>query len=127
MFGPYGPIGPFVGRVQQIFEPGSNAYRNRCSFLGGLLFVEVLGRHFREGPNTIRVRFEGISVHVAGLRVLSFPFKEEDNKGGLWRCTFGSMEEGVRVLYSDRDNVFILVKEGSPAASIALQAELDRQ
>lgn len=114
-FGPYnvGPlsVGPLFGSVEQVFDRDGKRYSNVCSFGPLEIFVDgVYGPTGQESENEVRVKFLSINLKLLGLKVLSNEFKEEQGKGGVWHCAYGSMDDGIRVLYSDQDHVFVLFR-----------------
>lgn len=125
-----GKIGPFVGKVRQVFKPsddpngGPGTYTNVVELFGGLLAIKldavaeaVTGRGTAgvgapdassDGANAssdaLKVTFVDTSVWVLGAEVFRRPFPE--GRSGTWVMKHVSDE--LRVLRTNQGNVFAL-------------------
>ena len=114
-----GKIGPFVGKVRQVFKPsgdpngGPGTYTNVVELFGGLLAIkldaaaEVTGRGGGVGSDAsdaLKVTFVDTSVWVLGAEVFRRPFPE--GRSGTWVMKHVSDE--LRVLRTNQGNVFAL-------------------
>ena len=117
-----GKIGPFVGKVRQVFKPsddpngGPGTYTNVVELFGGLLAIKldavaeaVTGRGTAGGganasSDALKVTFVDTSVWVLGAEVFRRPFPE--GRSGTWVMKHVSDE--LRVLRTNQGNVFAL-------------------
>jgi len=115
-----GKIGPFVGKVRQVFKPsddpngGPGTYTNVVELFGGLLAIkldavaEMLGRggagSQTNASDSLKVTFVDTSVWVLGAEVFRRPFPE--GRSGTWVMKHVSDE--LRVLRTNQGNVFAL-------------------
>ena len=114
-----GKIGPFVGKVRQVFKPsgdpngGPGTYTNVVELFGGLLAIkldaaaEVTGRGGGVGSDAsdaLKVTFVDTPVWVLGAEVFRRPFPE--GRSGTWVMKHVSDE--LRVLRTNQGNVFAL-------------------
>lgn len=119
-----GKIGPFVGKVRQVFKPsddpngGPGTYTNVVELFGGLLAIkldavaEMLGRggagSQTNASDSLKVTFVDTSVWVLGAEVFRRPFPE--GRSGTWVMKHVSDE--LRVLRTNQGNVFALGRSG---------------
>ena len=115
-----GKIGPFVGKVRQVFKPsddpngGPGTYTNVVELFGGLLAIkldavaEMLGQRrcwvTDDASDSLKVTFVDTSVWVLGAEVFRRPFPE--GRSGTWVMKHVSDE--LRVLRTNQGNVFAL-------------------
>ena len=124
-----GKIGPFVGKVRQVFKPsddpngGPGTYTNVVELFGGLLAIKldavaeaVTSRGTAGGganassdganasSDALKVTFVDTSVWVLGAEVFRRPFPE--GRSGTWVMKHVSDE--LRVLRTNQGNVFAL-------------------
>ena len=102
-----GKIGPFVGRVTQVFAPapGEGRYRNVVEI--GPLVVELSAVAEELQPDKLKVTFLDTAAFAFGKELVRKPFPE--GRAGTWRMAY--VGEEVRVLYTNQGNVFVLVRE----------------
>ena len=101
-----GKIGPFVGRVTQVFAPapGEGRYRNVVEI--GPVVVELSAVAEEVRPDTLKVTFLDTAARVwegVGAKTVSA------GRAGTWRMAY--VGEDARVLYTNQGNVFVLVRE----------------
>ncbi|BDA42824.1 hypothetical protein COCOBI_03-7170 [Coccomyxa sp. Obi] len=104
-----GKIGPFIGRVFQVFPQDQlGQYINKVDF--GLVKADLLANYKQPARDRIDVAFEYIHWQLGPLQ-----FKQDisqgrpDTSGGFWKLSY--TDEDFRVLYTNRGNVFVLVRE----------------
>lgn len=109
-----GKIGPFVGKVKQVFKPananggGPGTYTNVVELFGGVFTVkldavaEVIGKD--EAGDKLKVTFVDTSVWVLGNELFRKPFPE--GRSGTW--VMKHVSETLRVLRTNQGNVFAL-------------------
>ena len=109
-----GKIGPFVGKVKQVFKPananggGPGTYTNVVELFGGVFTVkldavaEVVGKD--EAGDKLKVTFVDTSVWVLGSELFRKPFPE--GRSGTW--VMKHVSETLRVLRTNQGNVFAL-------------------
>lgn len=102
-----GKIGPFVGRVTQVFAPapGEGRYRNVVEI--GPLVVELSAVAEELQPDKLKVTFLDTAALAFGKELVRKSFPE--GRAGTWRMAY--VGEEVRVLYTNQGNVFVLVRE----------------
>ena len=109
-----GKIGPFVGKVKQVFKPadggGPGTYTNVVELFGGVFTVkldavaEVMGTSKDEAGDKLKVTFVDTSVWVLGNELFRKPFPE--GRSGTW--VMKHVSETLRVLRTNQGNVFAL-------------------
>jgi hypothetical protein len=107
-----GKLGPFVGKVKQVFKPadggGLGTYTNVVELFGGVFTVkldavaEVVGKD--EAGDKLKVTFVDTSVWVLGAELFRKPFPE--GRSGTW--VMKHVSETLRVLRTNQGNVFAL-------------------
>ncbi|MDA9081487.1 PAP/fibrillin family protein [Candidatus Dependentiae bacterium] len=107
-----GKLGPFVGKVKQVFKPtnggGPGTYTNVVELFGGVFTVkldavaEVVGKD--EAGDKLKVTFVDTSVWVLGAELFRKPFPE--GRSGTW--VMKHVSETLRVLRTNQGNVFAL-------------------
>ena len=107
-----GKLGPFVGKVKQVFKPadggGLGTYTNVVELFGGVFTVkldavaEVVGKD--EAGDKLKVTFVDTSVWVLGNELFRKPFPE--GRSGTW--VMKHVSETLRVLRTNQGNVFAL-------------------
>ena len=107
-----GKIGPFVGKVKQVFKPANGGcpgtYTNVVELFGGVFTVkldavaEVVGKD--EAGDKLKVTFVDTSVWVLGSELFRKPFPE--GRSGTW--VMKHVSETLRVLRTNQGNVFAL-------------------
>jgi len=107
-----GKIGPFVGKVKQVFKPANGGcpgtYTNVVELFGGVFTVkldavaEVVGKD--EAGDKLKVTFVDTSVWVLGNELFRKPFPE--GRSGTW--VMKHVSETLRVLRTNQGNVFAL-------------------
>lgn len=102
-----GKIGPFVGRVTQVFAPapGEGRYRNVVEI--GPVVVELSAVAEEVRPDTLKVTFLDTAARAFGRELVRKPFPR--GRAGTWRMAY--VGEDARVLYTNQGNVFVLVRE----------------
>jgi len=111
--GSAGKLGPFVGKVQQVFDYPSGTYFNEVALRG---VRAKLDAHWEVlDPSSWKVVFDRISLFVLGVRVVSKPFPPSQN--GVWRMTY--LDENMRILRAsgssspETENVYVLARSSS--------------
>lgn len=107
-----GKIGPFVGKVRQVFKPsgdpngGPGTYTNVVELFGGRLAIELdaVAETTGDTSDALKVTFVDTSVWVLGAEVFRKPFPE--GRSGTWVMKHVSDE--LRVLRTNQGNVFAL-------------------
>ncbi|CAL5219426.1 g1255 [Coccomyxa viridis] len=103
-----GKIGPFIGRVTQVFpEDSGGQYVNKIDF--GLVKADLLANYEKPQRDRINVAFEWIKFMLGPLSFKKeFTNRTPETSGGFWRLTY--TDKDFRILYTNLGNVFVLVR-----------------